>query len=107
MPLGITASVAALVVAATEALKTFPLWLAWKLAIDLNQIDDEILRVSASANADRVKLLRLEARHNRLSRLYAIVCPAKAASQSGPELHASDGRDVGESPRPSGDSSRP
>lgn len=106
MALGLTASLATLLVAASEAARAFPIWLAWKLAIDLNKIDDEILTVAASTNPDRARLLQLEMRHGRLSRLYAVVSPSQAKPESGTALHPSDGRGVGQPAGPLGNPRR-
>lgn len=86
MAVGLTSSLVTLMLAAAEAVRAFPIWLAWKLAIDLNNIDDEILRLNAAASPDRARLLQLEMRHGRLSRLYAVVSPSQAAPQGGAGL---------------------
>jgi hypothetical protein len=103
----LTSSLAAFLLAAAEAAKAFPIWLAWKLAVELNNLDDEILRSNAGSSVDRARLLQLEARHARLSRLYAIVSPAAVAPSSKPELYASDGRGLGEPAGPLGSPRRP
>ncbi len=102
MPAGITSSLVTLMLAAAEAVRAFPIWLAWKLAIDLNNIDDEILRLNASASPDRARLLQLEMRHGRLSRLYAVVSPSQVKPDSGAALPPSDGRGVGQPAGPLG-----
>lgn len=103
----LTSSLTAFLFAAAEAAKAFPIWLAWKLAIDLNNLDDEIFRLNASASVDRARLLQLEARHARLSRLYAIVSPAAPAPAGKPELHSTDGRGLGQPAGPLGTPRRP
>lgn len=102
----LTSSLAAFLLAAAEAAKAFPVWLAWRLAIDLNNLDDEILRLNASSSVDRARLLQLEMRHGRLSRLYAVVSPSKVVPQGGPELHATDGRGLGQPAGPLGNPGR-
>lgn len=100
-------SLSTFLLAAAEAAKAFPIWLAWRLAIELNNLDDEILRSNAAASVDRARLLQLEARHARLSRLYAVVSPATVVSAGKPELHATDGRGLGKPAGPLGSPSRP
>lgn len=77
-------------VALTAALKAFPVWLAWQMASELNSLDDEILTANAAPHVNRVKLLQLEARHARTSRLYALLCPSEAPTQSRATLHPSN-----------------
>lgn len=101
------ATLSAFLQAAAEAAKAFPIWLAWKLATDLNELDDEILRLSASASPNRARLLQLDVRHSRISRLYAVVCPTKVDASGRAGLHPSDGRDLGQSTGPLGNPSRP
>lgn len=103
----LTSSLATFLLAAAEAVKTFPIWLAWKLAIDLNQLDDEIFRLSSLTSVDRARLLQLEARHARLSRLYALVSPATVTPTSRAEIHSTDGRGLGQPAGPLGTPSRP
>ena len=102
----LTSALAAFLLAAAEAAKAFPSWLAWKLAIELNNLDDEILRLSASTSPDRARLLQLEMRHGRLSRLYAVVSPAKVDTPSRSDLHTGDGRGLGQPAGPLGNPSR-
>jgi len=92
----LASSLAAFLLAAAEAAKVLPIWLAWKLAVELNHLDDEIFRLNASASVDRARLLQLEMRHGRLSRLYALVSPASLVPQGKPELHPTDGRSLGQ-----------
>jgi len=54
----LTSSLATFLLAAAEAVRTFPIWLAWKLAVDLNQLDDEIFRLSSLTSVDRARLLQ-------------------------------------------------
>jgi len=108
--MGVTALISSLstfLLAAAEAAKAFPIWLAWRLATELNNLDDEILRSHAASSVDRARLLQLEARHARLSRLYAVVSPATAQPQGRAELHAADGRGLGEPAGPLGSPRRP
>ena len=74
-------------IALTGALKAFPIWLAWQMASELNFLDDTILTANADPHVNRAKLLQLEARHARTSRLYALLCPSEAPAQSGATLH--------------------
>jgi hypothetical protein len=101
----LTSSLSAFLRAAAEAAKIFPIWLAWKLAVELNDLDDEIFRYSASTSVDRARLLQLEMQHARLSRLYALVSPATIVPSGKSELHSTDGRDLGQLTRPFGNPS--
>lgn len=90
-----TAALTALFAAAASALRAYPVWIAFRLALTLKRLDDDIL-YEARVSATRDRLLLLKAQHARLSRLYAIVCPPLVEAPSGDSVHSQDRRDMGQ-----------
>lgn len=88
------AALTAFLSAAGAALKAYPLWVAYRVSLNLDRLDNEILS-SVAHGSPRSRVLLLEAQAARLRRIFSLLCPATTEAESGSPLHADNGRGVG------------
>jgi hypothetical protein len=88
------AAITAFLTSAGIALKAYPLWIAFRVSVNLDRLDHEIL--SAAANGSpRSRVSLLEAQAARLRRIFSLLCPSPTSPEVGNSLHPEDGRGVG------------